>query len=84
MFSTEIERDDFLKYWDQIRSNDHWFYRLPFSTFIRTDLTSKEISTLIYNKFGQVAHFVTRVTEDTWGRLSEGTWDNFKPYPKGE
>ncbi len=79
----EVTRDQFTAHWDKVRPSDDWFSTMPNAVFVTTDLTSKEISGLFDAAFGAQGHFVTRVTEDTWGRAAEEYWKRTKPYPKG-
>ena len=78
-----VDREDFTKYWDSVRPTDDWFYMMPNSIFITTDLTSRQISELIMKKYGNIDHVVTKVTKDTWGWAVEEYWKRMKPYPGG-
>lgn len=82
-FPPDIARQQFTAYWDRIRPTDDWFGSFSNSIFVTTDLTSRQISDLIDLQFGQKSHFVTRVTQDSWGRAPEEHWKRTKPYPKG-
>jgi hypothetical protein len=52
--SIEFDRDAITQYFNTIPDKvNFWFYNLPSSVFVKSDLKAKEIKELIQSKFGQ-------------------------------
>jgi hypothetical protein len=70
-----VDRDQLIEYLKQNGQIDTWEYCLPYTLFIRTPMTSKQISDLIERKYGEIRHLVVRVPKnDYWGRLPTDYW----------
>lgn len=57
-----------------------WFINLPYSIFVKTSLTSRELYELIAKKFGEDQSsrmIVIEVTHNHWGRLPTDHWKYF-------
>ena len=66
---------------DQVKTflNDHpsiafWFFNLPSSMFVRTNLTASALSKLLVEKFGKQRHFITEVVDNRAGLLPGAHW----------
>ncbi len=76
IFSEAVNRDELTKYLDKRPEIEFWFYNLPNSIFIKTQLSAKQLSELIESQFGQQTHFVARIS-DSYGRLPPDHWPHF-------
>ncbi len=77
VFNYEINRDELTKFFDLRSEIIFWFYNLPNSIFIRSNLGSKELSELVESKTGFKNHIVVEVA-GFWGRLPQEHWKYFK------
>ncbi len=70
-------RDEIIKYLEEKKSIDTWEYCLPYSIFIKSPLSSKEISSLLREKYGDLNHLIIGVDSDYYGLLPENYWNIF-------
>lgn len=79
VFSSKIDVEEMSKYLVTLPGHGKWFYNLPNSIFVNTELTAEEISEYIEKKFGEMRHFIVKCTDtEHWGRLPEEHWKLFK------
>lgn len=73
----KFTREDVTDALDQNGKVVNWFYSIPQTIFIEADMSAKELSMFIENKFGKHRHIITEVSENRWGRLPKEEWNRF-------
>lgn len=79
LLSPKLDRDQIIKSLEADDKISTWFYSIPNTFFVKTNLNSKEMSFYIREKFGIQVHFITQIENDYFGRMNEDQWKNFKP-----
>jgi hypothetical protein len=78
ILGAKYNRDKITNFFDKSQKINHWFFSLPYSIFVTTELTPRQLMELIEKEFGEDRIFVTEITNSCWGRLPEDQWGNFK------
>ena len=80
VFVSTVNRSALVKFLE----NKFWFYCFPNSIFIKSKLSSKDLSALIESHTGEIRHFITEITpHNKAGRLPSELWQYFKNFTKG-
>jgi len=78
VYSSQIDRDELIKYIETLPGHKLWFYTLPNSVFVNSSLGVKELSDYIHKKYKVESFLVTQLTGARyWGSLPESQWDKF-------
>jgi hypothetical protein len=80
VLSVKPDREDVVKFLGGHPNITHWFYSLPYSLFVKTDLTAYQLFDIIETKFGQNKIFITVISnssEDRYGRMPQEHWELF-------
>lgn len=76
ILSSKFNRTQVVDYLSSQQKMGKWFYSLPNSFFIKSELSATELSRLIKDKFGRIRHFITEVAEDNrQGLMPKSHWD---------
>jgi hypothetical protein len=51
-----------------------WFYSIPHSIFLRSEMSAKELSELLAGKLGQHRNFIVEIGPGAWGYLPKEHW----------
>lgn len=77
--SAEHDRDKVIDFLEKSNKIYQWFYSLPYSIFIKSNLAAEDLSNLIESNFGQKRIFITEINHSNyWGRMPEEHWNLFK------
>ena len=78
VLSTKFDREEVIKYLEDLPSSGMWFYNMPNSFFIRSRLSAKELYSEIVEQFGKYRCFLTEVdTHNRQGWMPGDHWDLF-------
>ncbi len=81
LLSTEYDREKVTAYFDTLANQiTTWFFALPYSLYVKSELGAVEISEIIQLKFGtEKKHLVVEITNNYWGRQDKVVWEKFPP-----
>jgi hypothetical protein len=78
VLNTEFDRDAIITYLDGLPEIESWQISLPFSFFIKTELTAMGVFGLIIKEFPSKSDnegiYIVQVSNDSFGLLPEGHW----------
>jgi hypothetical protein len=77
VLSSKLNREEVIEYLSSIEAIKTWFYDLPNSFFIQSDLSAEELSNHIKEQFGKERHFITEVHNNRQGLLTKSHWAKF-------
>jgi hypothetical protein len=75
-----FNREEVVKYLETLPSTGTWFYSMPYSFFISSSASARELSDLLKAKFpgDQLRHFVAQVGNGEYqGWMPKDHWDVF-------
>ena len=76
VLSSKLDRAQVVEYLSSHPRTGMWFYSLPNSFFVKSDLSAAQLSRLIKEKFGMIRHFVTEVTPaNRQGLMPTNHWE---------
>ena len=78
VLGAKYNREEVVALLNKTQGISHWFYTLPYSIFVNTRLSPKQLCEIIENTLGKHTLFVTEVTQNKWGRLNIELWKSFK------
>ncbi len=79
VIDSKYDREKVLSFLDKHPTEiTFWFFSLPYSFFLKSELSPKQIFDLIQTEFGENKLFVTEVTSNHYGRLPKDHWEHFK------
>lgn len=79
VLSADHDREKVSKFIDTHPQFGYWFFELPYSIFVKSSLTSREIWQIIEAEYGIKSGIVVEITNNHWGRLQKDFWKSFPP-----
>jgi hypothetical protein len=77
-FSEKLDRAELIKKLEANEISEYWQYCFTDSVFIKSSMSSRQISDFIEKEFGNIRHLVTEINPTNYhGRLPKGFWDIF-------
>lgn len=76
VLSSDVDRDEVIKYLESTNKIDFWFYSLPNSLFVNAKFdNASEIYSLMDKEFNGIRAFVTLLDGNYFGKLPKTHWE---------